>query len=649
MKYIKQINEEFLGIDIDDIKKKAYEYHKTKEWRSIMSGIDIETLNSVESELYYIENKWGNVDNLAERILNKGESKNETIFNTILLATFGIHAFMKFLVAIKNNRSFLRYLGSIFCSSKRNYDIKTVRDLCISITFCMYLIVYTISNHNYFVDYYSFGRDIIVTVEWKWSGLNDFLLKDGVGKEYFCKKNGIRKFDVYYKGNKIGIIHKDDFYNLSGEKILFDVEDNTENIGGKHINVIDLENLFKGKVTDKKIKEIEKRNLQIRKLQNEIDSLKLTENVDQAKKVIKNLDMEYSELSKYIVKNPVTNLDKRRNNKIKVFLEIKDILEKNNNVGYLGLFATIIFKNEPTYDGYHDSILNLYKDIISLNDIISQLRDNDGNLKSLITFTSYEELNDALLRLKSWRIVNEFMRKIPAEQKNLIWQNKYFIEKNKSQFLTNCILKINNSYDLSKLFLRKVSSIKTAEAFISVLENITNETYWDYDSWLKKLNKTKNVYITWCSKEKNKIICVVTTHSAIKKIAFMTNWCIVRNVSSFNRYESKGLQCILYNFDYPITDDESVVGFTTRLNGCITDCHNKFDNRTRLPNEFYDTERECTSYYNDVLKMEYLKINWAKVLLKMDTAGIRIIRKFISQKINNNKRLSNFIDFYESE
>lgn len=652
MKHLKSINEEFMGIDLDKIKKKAYEYHKTKEWRDIMSGIDIPTLNLVDKEITFLKNKWGNIDNIAKKILNKGETKNETIFNTILLTAFGIHAFMKLLVALKNNRSFLRYLGSLFFSTyHNNNDIKTFRDLCISVVFCIYLIVFTISNNCYVPDYYVFGKDVLVVVKWKWSGLNNYLLKDDKGKEYFCKKTGNRRFDVSYRGVKIGTIYKDDFYNLSGEKILFDISDPEHS--PTIVNTIDLEKLFKGNfnINVQKAKEIEKRNLQMRVLQHEIDSLKLTENVDQAKKIIKNLEMEYNELPKLIVKNPTTDIEIRRNNKIKVFLEIKDILEKNNNIGYLGLFATIIFRSESTY---RQDILNLYTNIIKLNDVITQLRDSDGNLKPLLTFTSYEELNDALVRLKSWRSVNEFMRQIPAAQKNLIWKDRYFIEKNKSQFLTNCILKIYNSHELSKMFLRKVSSIKTAEAFISTLGNITNEISWDYDTWFKKLSSTKNVYITWSSKKENQIVCIVTTHSAIKKIAFMTNWCIYREMNYFYRYESKGLQCILYDFNYDKTENRSVIGFTTKFDGTITDCNDKSDYRTDLPSEFYETGN---NRYHDKILQKYIKINWAKVLLKMDITSLKIIKKFLqaplspylSKKIKSSERLSRFIDYYEED
>lgn len=268
-------------------------------------------------------------------------------------------------------------------------------------------------------------------------------------------------------------------------------------------------------------------------------------------------------------------------------------------------------------------------------------------------------LDDALDRLKSWRKVNQFMRELPSAQKRLIWENGYFTDdlKDKSQFLISAITKIANDANLSRTFLSKISAAKTKSAIIDSIASITNQELWDFDHWLNKLNNTRNVYVTWSSKQEKQIICIVTSYQTIKKIAYMTNWCIRRDKYYFDNYSKNGFQCILYDFNYPITSNDSVIGFSLNSKKKryeITNCHNKSDHSTRLPEKFINMKRKDRGYgyysTKDFIKPEYVKVNLAKAVLKFDKTFIKALNDQILRPVRstlNKPGIARFIDFYD--
>lgn len=459
------------------------------------------------------------------------------------------------------------------------------------------------------------------------------------------------EYDILYKGKKVGTTDCDDFYRLDGKKIADGVS------FGKHDYVpamtkLDLEKMLTGKYNQSTEKEIDIRKQEIDKLEREIDSLnrKAYENVDLAKKIFKEAGKDYDKIVS-TTKDQMHNLDIEDRD----FLYIKDLLTKNNNIGYLGLFANLSINDKAS----GSELESIYNKIISNKDVLNNLRDNNGELCQLFNFTKYEDLDDALDRLKSWRKVNQFMRELPSAQKRLIWENGYFTDdlKDKSQFLISAINKIANDANLSRTFLSKISAAKTKSAIIDSIASITNQELWDFNHWLNKLNNTRNVYVTWSSKQEKQIICIVTSYQTIKKIAYMTNWCIRRDKYYFDNYSKNGFQCILYDFNYPITSNDSVIGFSLNSNKRryeITNCHNKSDHSTRLPEKFINMEREDRSYgyysSKNFIKPEYVKVNLAKAVLKFDKTFIKALNDQILRPIRstlNKPGIARFIDFYD--
>lgn len=646
-------NEGFLGIDLKNIKEEAQNFAKSKDCVKLFSQVDTDILDSVVEELKKLKEKWGSLDDLALKLFAKVESKNEGIGSTIVLSAFGIHAFMKLLAALKNGWGFKKYLSRLFWS-RGDYDIgRSLRDIVIMVVFLVYVIIYIVSNNNFISDYYKTSTGVYTDISYKWNGIHDYILQDGFGKEYEVKRIKAGEYDILYKGKKVGTADCNDFYRLDGTKIADGVSfSKSDDVPA--MTKLDLEKLLTGKYNKSTEKEIDIRQKEIDKLEREIDSLnqKAYENVDLAKKIFKEAGKDYDKIVS-TTKDQMHNLDIEDRD----FLYIKNLLTKNNNIGYLGLFANLSINDKAS----GSELESIYNKIINNKDILNNLRDNNGELCQLFSFTKYEDLDDALDRLKSWRKVNQFMRELPSAQKRLIWENGYFTDdlKDKSQFLISAITKIANDANLSRTFLSKISASKTKSAIIDSIASITNQELWDFDHWLNKLNNTRNVYVTWSSKEEKQIICIVTSYKTIKNIAYMTNWCITRDKYYFDSYSENGFQCILYDFNYPITSNDSVIGFSLNSNKRryeVTACHNKSDHSTRLPEKFINIEREARSYgyysTKSFIKPEYVKVNLAKAALKFDKTFVKALNGKILRPIKttlNKPGIAKFIDFYDSD
>ena len=647
-------NEGFLDIDLKKIKEEAQNFAKSKDCVKLFSQVDTDILDSVVEEFKKLKEKWGSIDILAQKLLTKIEVKNEGVGSVIILSAFGIHAFLKLLAALKNGWTFREYLGRLFHSEGYNDFGRSLRDVTIMVTFLCYVITYLVSNNVFISDYYKTSSGVYTEFNFKWNGIHDYIYEDGFGKQYDVKRVSLHvtkdyilftDFDIFYKGKKIGTTDMDHIYRLDGKSVITDISFG-KNDYIPDMTKVDLEKLLTGKYNKSTEKEIYIRKKEIDKLEHEIDSLntKAYENVDMAKKIFREAGKDYDE----IVSTPKENLVDRD----LIFVTIKDVLAQGNNLGYLGLFANIIINDRVSLS----NLENLYGLIKKNKDIISNLRDNNGNLCSLFDFNKYETASDALDRLTKWRKVNQFMREIPSAQKRLIWQDGYYTDelKGKSQFLTSAIIKISKDTNLSRTFLSKISAAKTTDMIVDSIVRITNQQPWDFDYWLNKLNNTRNVYVTWSSKEKNQIICIVTTFSTIKKIAYMTNWCITRSSSYFRSYSKNGFQCILYDFNYPITSNDSVIGFSLNDKNNrykITNCHNKSDHSTRLPSDFINNGYSYWDY-NGFINPEFVQVNLAKAALKFDNTFLKVLKDKTLKPVRtflNKPEIARFVDFYDSD
>lgn len=646
MKYLNSFNENFLSIDINKIKENANKFYTTKECRIAMSEIDINTLNNAIKEVEKLKSKYKSIESAIKKLISKSETQNEGIAGTIMLTIFGLHAFIKLLVAIKNGWSFGRYIRGWFYTSQE--DLSTVRDAAIMVTYLIYVIVFIVGENKWSSDAYKINKtDMYMGLEYKYDGIHNYTIRDDFGKLYHFKRIGFGKWDIYNANNKlIGKCIKEDIYDTNNQPIAFSESISNEdekNYIEKHYIKIDLEKILtKVKQKDNRA-EIEKRNIEIKKLYNEIDSLnrKTFENIDITRKILNEKGIDYDS-----IEDNMDNYSDPDRILAKGVIELKYFMTKNNNLGYLSTFTNFLIEGiKKSHDqniSHMRSVINIYKRLVDIGNLSEKLRDSEGNIKKVVEFTTLESLNDAISRVLDWQKVNSFIKGFPPTQKRLIWENGYYTEELKSisQYLTRTIISIVSNETAKNNFLSKISSIKDKESLINILSSISNKDPWDYKHWESKLENGRNIIVTWKSESEKMIICSVFTHEAIKKIAYMTNWCIFRYKDYFNKYQSKGYQFILYDFSKDERDNKSVIGFTTTPSYRITDCNDKNDHRTSLPYSIWPHSKS-----SKVIK-EYVNITIKSMFNKLDSSLWAIVKNKIKNVLSN-QYIADFLDFYD--
>lgn len=557
---------------------------------------------------------------------------------------------MKVLLTLKNKDSFGAFIGKLFITEDHFW--LSARNFIITIVFIIWSLTYIIASSSYFTSTFLGDLGAKVSLKLKWEGIHDYTLKDDYGKIYQIKRKSEDLYDIIIDDRLVGKFRNNIIYKLNGEVLLKEVflgENESQHISNSVS--IDLERLLLKKtetlIRSKAKKEIDDRQVKVKKISNELDSLtKLTlENTQLAKKLFSDHGIDYDTFT-----SKTGNLSRLDNSIIDCFKRIREVLIKNNNSGYVGLFAKLALGGISIY-----RLESVYERMVSMKNIIGNLRDSDGNLKDLLTFDTYESLTDSLERLEDWNIANHFIRKFPPNQKKLIWKDGYFIDdlKSQSQSLFSSIKKLNGSEELSNQFFKKVSYFKTTSKLIESIYQITKIEPWTFDYWKKKIDSTRNVVTTWESKSDNQIICVVFTYKSIKELAYMTNWCIVRSKSYFTDYTNKGIQCILYDFNKPNTNNNSILGFTVR-NEEIIFCHDKSDSRARLPGKFTGEKYDPTWDYhfhfrgNDNIHPNFLKFTYSNCMKKLDFSILKLIKSKI-HKFLNNPKVSKFIDWYDKD
>lgn len=626
-------------MSITEIKKLAVQAAADKKFIDLFLELDTKLIVDASNDVKKINDLDDYVNNLLSNFKKKEIPKNESVFGTgaiiftILSSIITLHFLLKLIIAIMKRKGFKDYFRGLFNKGIPwiFYATFIIYVLCILLTrFADIWNPFTLNNQYLTSDVYV-----------KSAGISDQKMTDVEGNEYRLVKNPRSdKYDqtIYNKnGEKIGYTIGNTIYGLNGEvyqagsgfydnsdkvnidnvetllKIKIDqsvkdqIEANIKSINAKiketndiNLNLIGLEVIKK----DPKYKD-ERENLENRldqKKESIIFDYKtffLYENIEQSKKILKTLNYDWDDF-----------LLKHSN-----YRNLKNALEKNNNLGYLGQFTKIITSNLTPNNITQDAKVHIdEKSFILLNIYINKILPNTEILdkikiitgKNIVDFEDIESLDDALSKLKNWKSINWFIQQLPPKQKNLIWENSWFNKdvKSNEQFLINAILNFEKNPNLMELFIKKVSSIKTKSTFLKTLTDLTKSS-WDYYTWKNKLSKTRGITITYCNELEKYIIVNVANYSAIRKVAYMTNWCIYRQFSYFNSYVYKNnrLQYILYDFNYE-TSNDSVIGFTIDSDYQIRACHNKADYSCSLPSKFYHPIRGRRFY--KTAKAEYL-------------------------------------------
>lgn len=677
-------------------------FSQSSQFRNSLSELDGTLIKEIELEIKGIKNADSTISKIFQKFSNSNESMS--LIGITILSLFGLHAILKLLIAVKRGWSFWRYATSLFHSENNSgHPLRSTRDILITATFIFYTFIYFMGNKTWSQESYYFGKKYYTNIEWKWDGSYDYILKDGHENIYNVKRVKPNFYEVLFKNKLIGYYSGDQFggkfYSLDNKKraIEFDSQwqdddQKTHRTNKKFLNVnlqtllnptlilpkkegdydilrksiaINIENKhieeIKSKELDKELSILNNKvkllNQKKSKIQHNIDSIEngnlnlrsgrytLNESVAQAKAFLRSKDKDY-DTEVGIENNNIRRYGK--NSSATKIISTKEMLEAHNNMGYFGTFIKYLYTGTSFY-----TLQNLYINyILPKSNIINKLRDVNGNIKPLVEFGSFEELSDAVYRLWDWSIINPFILKLPPSVKSLIWQNGWFKKEiqEDSQYLTESFKKISElDLETQKRFFSKISSATTHAKLMDMIQSITKTEPWTYTHWMKKINDTSNAVVTWSSEKDKQIICLVYTYSAIRKLAYMTNWCIYRDSDYFNKYTRNGYQFILYDFNYKDSSNASVIGFTINASNYKVDyCHNKADSSYSLPSKFLDNTGK---YYTNkrYINMDYIKVNLKDLFKKFDKNLYTSAKYELRRLLNNDGFVSKFLNFYEGD
>ena len=594
----------------------------------LFEGLDPVLVRKATEEVRRAVAKYGSVDRVAAKLVAKEKATNEGVATTYILSALGFHYLVKLIKAIKDKKPIIR---SIVYVPDDNF-LKSTGHMVMHVIAVLYLICYPLGRINWFPMIVKTESGDIAKFKTRWSGPHDYYLTDSKGNKYDLVWIGGSRYEVLKDGTKVmdcedtgnGFVFKGPDGRARFTEVSIKEMHGRYVINGKTVDqmpkflYIDLVRDMDRRPSDKHREEIDLRKTEIERLNREIDSLEdmtwesyskskttnmriikgydsfgmqagpITESVDMAKKIFRENNMDWVALTR----TTPDQWHKLKPSEQK-FLEVREELRKTNNLGYLGVFAKVLASESPSkaYD-----ITLIHTLLMEVMPVMANLRGPSGDKVSIFDLEDPEQMVDSLTRLAEWRKVNQFMRQLPPAQKAMVWPDGWWAPELRGNmaFLNKAITKMAEDGDLSKRLLSKISAVKTPKQFLGDVERLSQDHPEEYDQLLAKLVSTPGVIVTWNSRQRNAIICMVLTHRAIKKVAPMTNWCIVRSESSFDQYTRDGLQFVLFDLNEPNTSDYSVIGFTLGRQSVdpllITACHDRSDNRFRLPEEFMDNK-----------------------------------------------------------
>lgn len=270
--------------------------------------------------------------------------------------------------------------------------------------------------------------------------------------------------------------------------------------------------------------------------------MKLNENIQQAKKILKDINKDTSN---------------------KDFLKIKRLTY--STPGYLGFFTKHYFKKGASLDNI-EYVLNLLK---NNKELLKKLD------KQVVEYEDLEKLDDDLSSLIDFKTYNkELVSRMNSKFKK--------VARNDEELKTFWINLSDSDKKEVLLLMGTISFYSDYEDFKKVLVNgISN----DVEEVIKKINSTNNAYLIHNSN--GIIIAEIYNKEASVKLGSKA-WCISREVNNawddYNAIYKKTKQYFVWNFRVPAYDIDSMMGATINFNGSSSYTHLKNDNSVSFNN-----------------------------------------------------------------
>jgi len=270
----------------------------------------------------------------------------------------------------------------------------------------------------------------------------------------------------------------------------------------------------------------------------------ITENVQQAEKVLKSKGVRLDDPN---------------------YIDFKNHLIKNNNVGYLGLITKMSADNgrffKHTAADLYDAIINYKSYLPQLPKPLMQY-DYANEL-----FTDIQKIIDKnLIKKISNKLTNKILKQqLPNYKLETGEDLKYFLNIDPSD---------------QKEFLSKTDKYKDVETFLRDLSEF-NEDHrigFNYQNVIKEINSIPANEINLLFTENQMILARILSFEASSKIG-SKSWCIVGSQELFDDYTKNGenFQYFFFNFNSGVKANEKMIAFTMDKENNITASHDRYD------------------------------------------------------------------------
>jgi len=249
------------------------------------------------------------------------------------------------------------------------------------------------------------------------------------------------------------------------------------------------------------------------------ESINIFENVQQAKSVLK--------------KNNIPETDRR-------YVELKQMLEDANKIGYLGSFTKWMAGGAPLEE---------------LKDLFQTIQTTGvKNIPPIDTFKSAMDMYDTIRSLETQGLTGNLIKLIPSNARRVLDTPEL------RQFI---IVNKKNADDIKRFFLKSSGGfadhpqdfLPTLETFVA---NLNGE--WNLKTMYPKVKAFDDVKIFYKSPEL--LIFTISDFETSKKLCSQ-EFCIATNRSHFDSYvDTFNNQFLIYDFTKKPSDVRSIIGAT---------------------------------------------------------------------------------------
>ena len=256
------------------------------------------------------------------------------------------------------------------------------------------------------------------------------------------------------------------------------------------------------------------------------------------------------------------------------YLEFKQKISQNNNIGYLGFIVKLSTKNK-----FYKVLANdIYDLIIANKNTINKLP------KPLVKYDDYDSLKKDLDNSVKLQLINKLSKKLTNEK----IKNELVNYVDDLNFIDNIEFFLKARSVDRREFMEKTDKYKTAQEFVDEFAAFVNELRlgFKYNIVLSKISSMDDseIKVLLTDKSRQMILARILKYSASKEIG-SKSWCIVGQESYFNQYTKRGnnYQYFLFNFNPDIPANEKMIAFTMNKDNKVTASYDRYDEEFDAP------------------------------------------------------------------